>query len=420
MLIATQAITNNNPVSLLDYLSVRQASLKLIEPLSVEDCALQAQDFVSPAKWHLAHTSWFFETFILMNTLPGYQPFNDAFQMLFNSYYNGIGEQFSRPKRHLLSRPSLGEVLKYRQHVDDAMMGLSQTVMDKNKEFIQLGLHHEQQHQELLLMDLKYCFFQNPLFPSYSTQPQPESKKLSPIKFVPFLGGLKNMGVLENIEFKFDNETPRHSVFLQDFSLSNRLVSNGEYLKFIEEGGYQEPSFWLSDGWSDLQKNDSKHNPLYWLRIKDNWFEFTLYGLVPLNLNQPVSHLNFYEASAYAQSVNCRLPTEAEWEVAANNQTIPSISGSNSLHSLGVDDQRPLAQLFGECWQWTQSAYQPYPGFKAPPGAVGEYNGKFMCNQMVLRGGCRLTSQGHIRASYRNFFYPQDKWPMTGLRLAKD
>ena len=421
MLIATQAITNNSPISqILDYLTVRQASLKLIEPLSVEDCALQAEDFVSPAKWHLAHTSWFFETFILMNTLPDYQPFNDAFQMLFNSYYNGIGEQFSRPKRHLLSRPSLGEVLKYRQHVDDAIMGLSQTVIDKNKEFIQLGLHHEQQHQELLLMDLKFCFFQNPLFPSYSALPLPETKNLPPINFVSFSGGLKNIGALEDDAFYFDNETPHHSVFMQKFSLSDRLVSNGEYLKFIEDGGYHDASLWLSDGWSELQKSDSKHNPLYWLKLNDKWFEFTLNGLAPLNLDQPVSHLSFYEACAYAQSVDCRLPTEAEWEVAAKNQTIPLNSNSDFFHSLGVDDQFPLKQLFGECWQWTQSAYQPYPGFKAPPGAVGEYNGKFMCNQMVLRGGCRLTPPQHIRASYRNFFYPKDQWPMTGLRLAKD
>ena len=422
MSIANQAITDAclESQSLLDYSAVRQASIKLIEPLTPEDCALQAEAFVSPAKWHLAHTSWFFETFILMNTIPEYQPFNDDFQVLFNSYYNGIGEQFSRPKRHLLSRPSLDEVLAYRQHIDDAMIGLSEDHREKNKDFIQLGLHHEQQHQELLLMDLKYCFFQNPLFPKYLAKTKHDPAPLSPIKFVSFSGGLKKIGALPNTEFSFDNESPHHTVFLQDFSLSNRLVSNGEYLKFIEDGGYQEPSFWLSDGWSHLQNKESKKNPLYWYKKNGQWFEFTLHGLVPLNLNEPVSHLNFYEASAYAQSVGCRLPSESEWEVAALNQKSLLPLDINGFHSLGADDQVPLMQLYGECWQWTQSAYQPYPGFKAPQGAVGEYNGKFMCNQMVLRGGCRLTPQKHIRASYRNFFYPQDQWPMTGLRLAKD
>jgi len=355
-----------------------------------------------------------------MKSQPNYEPFNDAFQVLFNSYYNGIGEQFPRPKRHLLSRPSLEDVLKYRQHVDGAMTLLSPKDLQTQKDFIQLGLHHEQQHQELLLMDLKYSFFQNPLHPAYSIKPIKNAPALGPIKFVPFSGGIKTMGVSDTNGFCFDNETPKHTIFLQDFALSNRLVSNAEYLKFIEGGGYEEPSYWLSDGWSHLQNSGASPHPLYWVNKNDQWFEFTLHGLVPLDLEKPVSHLSFYEANAYAQFVDCRLPSEAEWEVAANHQAIPLTPTSSCFHSFGRDKQFPLMQLFGECWQWTQSAYQPYPGFKAPKGAVGEYNGKFMCNQMVLRGGCRLTPENHIRNSYRNFFYPQDQWPMTGLRLAKD
>ena len=423
MPIATQAITGDDKLSSLklDYLLVRQASNKLIENLSAEDCSLQADAFVSPAKWHLAHTTWFFETFILLNSVPGYQAFNSAFQVLFNSYYNGIGEQFSRPKRHLLSRPSLSEVLEYRTHVDSAMMALPQSQCLLLEDVIQLGLHHEQQHQELLLMDIKYSFFQNPLFPAVSKKSNwSNAPSVKPIKFISYAGGLKKIGLGNESEFGYDNETPAHQVLLQDYALADRLVSNGEYLEFIQSGGYEEPSFWLSDGWSELQKPSSKKLPLYWQRINKQYFEYTLHELKPLDPNRPVCHINFYEANAYAQWAGCRLPTEAEWEVAAQGQAIPKTSKEGLWHGCGHDAQSPLSQLYSECWQWTQSAYQQYPGFKVAEGAVGEYNGKFMCNQMVLRGGCRLTAEGHIRSSYRNFFYPQDQWPMTGLRLAKD
>ncbi|MEH6344617.1 MAG: ergothioneine biosynthesis protein EgtB [Bermanella sp.] len=423
MPIATQAITGDDKLSSLnlDYLLVRQTSKTLIENLSAEDCSLQAEAFVSPAKWHLAHTTWFFETFILLNSVTGYQAFNSAFQVLFNSYYNGIGEQFPRPKRHLLSRPSLNEVLKYRAHVDSAMMALSLSQQELLKDLIQLGLHHEQQHQELLLMDIKYSFFQNPIFPVMSDKPNwTNIESVGSMKFIPYSGGLKKIGAGSENEFCFDNETPAHQVFLENHALADRLVNNGEYLKFVESGGYEEPSFWLSDGWSELQKPACKKLPLYWQVIEGKWFEYTLHGLKPLDLNGPVCHINFYEANAYAQWAGCRLPTEAEWEVAAQSQAIPETREVGLWHAYGLDDQAPLSQLYSECWQWTQSAYQPYPGFKAPVGAVGEYNGKFMCNQMVLRGGCRLTPKQHIRSSYRNFFYPQDQWPMAGLRLAKD
>ncbi len=394
---------------LLAYQTIRQYSEQLIANLSAEDCALQAADFVSPAKWHLAHTSWFFETFILLNA--NYVVFNDHFQVLFNSYYNGIGEQFPRPQRHLLSRPSLKDVLAYRRHVDAAMHALQGDVLAEKAELITLGLNHEQQHQELLLMDTKYNFFQNPLYPTLLPgHEMAYSNSNEAMNFVAFTGGIKTIGASVQDGFCFDNETPQHNQYLADFQLSNRLVTNGEYLKFVQEGGYDEASLWLSDGWSILQKSRQGsanksckvQAPLYWVQKEGQWLEFSLRGLIPMDPHQPVRHLNFYEASAYAAWANCRLPSEAEWEAAA------------------VQGHVDLLQMFDVCWQWTQSAYAPYPGFKTAQGAVGEYNGKFMCNQMVLRGGCGLTPKGHVRASYRNFFYPQDQWPMTGLRLAKD
>ena len=393
---------------LLAYQQVRQASETLIAQLSAEDCALQAADFVSPPKWHLAHTTWFFETFILLPATPSYEAYDSRFQVLFNSYYNGVGEQFSRPQRHLLSRPSLEQVLAYRQHVDRAICALPTHELHGQADLINLGLHHEQQHQELLLMDTKYNFFQNPLYPAVlSSDEFPYGQRSAEMAFVSFAGGLQTIGANGHDEFCFDNETPPHRCYLPDFQLAERLVSNGEYLQFIQDGGYDEPSLWLSDGWSALQQDraqakPSLKTPLYWVQQEGRWYEFGLHGLTPMDPNRPVCHLSFYEASAYAQWAACRLPSEAEWEVAAR-QALAS-----------------MTQMFDVCWQWTQSAYAPYPGFKVAAGAVGEYNGKFMCNQMVLRGGCALTPKGHVRASYRNFFYPKDRWPMSGLRLARD
>mgnify|MGYP005992463567 CR=1 FL=1 len=408
------------------YQSTRSHSLSLIEHLTAEDCSLQAAPFVSPAKWHLAHTTWFFETFILMPHVSGYEPFHPDFQVLFNSYYNGIGEQFSRPKRHLLSRPALHQVLDYRAHIDQKMaqfiesqIGTDETSMQS---LITLGIHHEQQHQELLLMDLKYCFFQNPLFPSYYPDSKTESlhessPSIRPIEFISFAGGLSKLGVgADEAGFHFDNETPAHDVYLQDYQLANRLVSNGEFLQFMEEGGYDHADLWLSDGWAWLanvkkeaavqQKSEqppqTKMAPCYWIQKQGQWFEFTLNGLIPLDLYAPVKHVNFYEAMAYAQWSGCRLATEAEWERGV------------------LEKPSQIMQVHDHVWQWTQSAYQPYPGFKKPDGAVGEYNGKFMCNQMVLRGGCEFTPDGHARISYRNFFYPEDQWVMAGIRLAKN
>jgi ergothioneine biosynthesis protein EgtB len=400
---------------LLAYQAVRSKSTSLITHLSAEDCSLQASDFVSPAKWHLAHTTWFFETFILLPNLNGYKAYHPHFQALFNSYYNAVSEQFSRPKRHLLSRPSLEIVLEYRKHVDIAMAALLETNSKKVDALILLGIHHEQQHQELLLMDLKYCFFQNPLYPSYSLkgddsherskQTASQDSHISPIQFISFKSTLTEIGTqFEKQIFCFDNETPQHQAYVQPYELANRLVTNGEFLQFIESGGYQDAALWLSDGWTWLsgENKSEKNSPLYWLKKHGQWFEFGLNGLQPLNLYKPVTHVNFYEAYAYAQWAECRLPSEFEWEHAIKQQ--------------GGD----FTQIKDQAWQWTQSAYQPYPKFKKPSGAVGEYNGKFMCNQMVLRGGCQLTSDNHARLTYRNFFYPQDQWPMTGIRLAND
>ena len=388
------------------YQQVRQYSEHLISPLSAEDCALQGADFVSPVKWHLAHTTWFFETFLLLEHIDGYQPFHPQYQHLFNSYYNGIGEQFARPKRHLLSRPSLQEVLAYRKHVDDHILKFSQADQTQYRALIELGLNHEQQHQELILMDLKYNFFQNPLYPVYGL---PKTDAPAPLVrhsgFENFAGGLFEIGNSAT-SFCFDNETPCHQTFLKPYQLSRSLVSNEEYLEFVNAGGYEQAMLWLSDGWAWLKTANILH-PLYWVKQGDDWFEYSLQGLKPLNKNQAVNHISFYEAHAFAQWKGCRLPTEAEWEVAAQQ-------------SLFGPHQTSLAHMFEHNWQWTQSAYQPYPGFKAPEGAVGEYNGKFMCNQMVLRGGCDLTPAHHSRITYRNFFYPQDRWPKTGIRLAKD
>jgi ergothioneine biosynthesis protein EgtB len=395
------------------YQLIRAKSTSLIADLSPEDCSLQASDFVSPAKWHLAHTTWFFETFILLPNVLGYQVFHPDFQVLFNSYYNGVGEQFSRPKRHLLSRPSLQKVLEYRQFVDVAIKKMLVNSSKKIETLILLGLHHEQQHQELLLMDLKYCFFQNPLYPRYvpgismpEKRPQALSQERhdSPIKFISFESTLTDVGTqFDEQDFCFDNETPQHQAYVQPYQLADRLVTNGEYLQFIESDGYQDASLWLSDGWAWLRgKNTEKLAPLYWVKKQDQWFEFGLHGLQLLDLSKPVIHVNFYEAYAYAQWAGGRLPTEFEWEHAIKHQV------------------QNFTQIQDQAWQWTQSAYQPYPGFIKPQGAVGEYNGKFMCNQMVLRGGSQLTPKAHARFTYRNFFYPQDQWPMTGIRLALD
>lgn len=404
------------------FQSIRQHSLTLIENLSAEDCQLQAMDDASPMKWHLAHTTWFFETFLLSKYLPNYTLFDEQFKVLFNSYYNGIGEQFKRANRGSLSRPSLEEVLRYRAYVDNALnellkLGTNQTLCN----IIELGLNHEQQHQELMLMDIKYNFSVNPSFPAYSQAPSYSpmiSDSLGTLKFTEFSQSITNIGANAKYGFSYDNEQPKHQALIHAFSFANRLVTNREYLHFIEAGGYKTPSFWLSDGWANINTEQLSH-PLYWHYIDGRWFEFTLYGLQPLNFDAPVSHVSYFEAAAYANFVNARLPTEFEWEYVAQQQAL--IQRQNDLLTPSAcKNLDVISQLSDTCWQWTNSAYLPYPGFKPFSGAAGEYNGKFMNNQMVLRGGCVFTPKDHLRQTYRNFFYPHQAWMCSGIRLAKD
>jgi ergothioneine biosynthesis protein EgtB len=419
------------------YRSIRGRSIYACESLELEDFGLQGAAFSSPPKWHLAHTSWFFETFILKPYLPDYEFFHPFYALLFNSYYNEIGEQYSRPQRGLLSRPTVKEVMAYRQYIDSAMIQLlTQVVLDESIRGIiiqrtKLGLEHEKQHQELFFTDLKYSFSLNPLYPAYTsdetilTSQQEHESKQSSIQWVDYLGGLVEMGIDQDSEyFSFDNESPIHKVFLEPFTLASRLVTNGEYQAFIDDGGYLKSQYWLSDGWAAVQRNNWAH-PLYWRNVGGSNMEFTLYGLQTRQENLPVCHVSGYEADAYANWANERLPTEAEWEFAAKQQTT-DIKGVKShtltrFHPATSEPEKghTLTQLYDSCWQWTSSAYRPYPGFKVSEGAIGEYNGKFMCNQWILRGGSCVTSANHLRPSYRNFFYPEDRWQFSGIRLAK-
>lgn len=413
---------------LIAYQQVRQATIDLTIGLSAEDMNLQSMPETSPAKWHLAHTSWFFETFLLAEHLPGYQPLNADYTHLFNSYYNGVGEQFPRPRRNLLSRPDVKEILAYRQHVDKHMLNwlqsLSHTEIQTLGELVILGLNHEQQHQELLLTDIQHCFSFNPLAPVIA-KPIDQHEQPGPLLWHTFPGGIINLGQTNHTEqrgFAFDNETPRHQYLLQTWALANRPVTNSEYLAFIEAGGYQQPDHWHSDGWSWLQAQ-SIAAPLYWFQNGSDWYRHTLAGKLPLDKHAPLCHISWYEASAYASWAGCRLPTEAEWEHAANtcNDTIGQFSDDQQWQPvLSKPPDQTLHGMFGSIWEWTSSSYSHYPGFKQPVGALGEYNGKFMANQYVLRGGSCATPRGHIRASYRNFFYPQDRWQFSGIRLARD
>jgi ergothioneine biosynthesis protein EgtB len=377
------------------YAAVRAYSEALAAPLSAEDCVIQSMPDASPVKWHLAHTSWFFETVILARQ-PGYKPFDPRFAFLFNSYYEALGPRHPRPRRGLLTRPSLDEVLAYRAHVDAAML---QVCGDESlRDAITLGLNHEQQHQELILTDIKHAFFSNPLLPAYRAL-APVARAARPADSLSIPGGVSLIGH-DGSGFAFDNERPRHQILLQPFRIASRPVSNGEYQAFIADGGYRRPEFWLSDGWARVQE-EQWEAPLYWLKdddgsAKENSFVFTLAGVQPLNPHAPAEHVSFYEAAAYAAWAGARLPTEFEWEVAA-----------------------PLF-AHGDVWEWTRSSYDPYPGFKAFEGVAAEYNGKFMVGQMVLRGGSVATPPGHIRTTYRNFFPPQARWQFSGIRLAED
>ena len=406
------------PESLLDrFSSVRTRSVALAAPLSEADCQLQSMADASPTKWHLAHTTWFFETFVLKAHVPGYKGFQSGYEFLFNSYYNAVGEQYARAARGLISRPSMDEVLAYRERVDAAVLGfLDSGVDDAVCELIELGLNHEQQHQELLLTDIKHAFSRNPLWPAYESGAPLTPSEERALDWIAYDETIQSVGA-EAHGFAYDNERPRHRALIPASALASRLVTNAEYLQFIEDGGYHDASLWLSDGWATVQAQRWSA-PIYW-RL-DRGEEFSLRGGVAIDPHAAVTHLSYYEADAFARWAGARLPTEFEWERAAGGM-VPSgnFLDAGRLHPGGADDAS-LSQLFGDCWEWTQSAYSPYPGFEIADGAVGEYNGKFMCNQYVLRGGSCVSSADHLRASYRNFFYPQARWQFSGIRLAKD
>jgi ergothioneine biosynthesis protein EgtB len=414
------------PASLVGrYTSVRASTEGLCAPLSAEDAALQSMPDASPAKWHLAHTSWFFETFVLRPGMAGYRVFDPGYEMLFNSYYRSVGEPYPRPRRGLLSRPSLEEVLRYRRHVDQAMGELlSAAGRPERGELlgvVELGLQHEQQHQELLLTDVKHLLYQNPLRPAYrSAGGAPAvSGAARRLDFVGFPGGFAAIGHA-GPGFAFDNEGPRHRRWLEPFALATRLVTNGEWMAFIADRGYERPELWLSDGF-DAVTGGGWRAPLYWERDGQGFAHFTLEGMQPLRPEEPVCHVSAYEADAFARWAGVRLPGEDEWEVGAADRPVAgNFVESARLGPAAAGPAEPPAQLFGDVWEWTRSPYAAYPGYAPPPGALGEYNGKFMCNQLVLRGGSCATPRSHLRASYRNFFPPGARWQFSGVRLARD
>jgi len=398
------------------YQQVRKVSELLCQPLVIEDYGIQSMPDVSPPKWHLAHTTWFFETFVLLPHLPNYSVFHPKFGYLFNSYYEAVGERHPRPQRGLLSRPTIEEVYRYRAYVDEAMCSL--LTHPDLEPLIRLGLHHEQQHQELLLTDIKHIFAVNPLRPAYQPDlPLSPSVTSSQEQWLDYPGGLYAIGH-DQPEFAFDNESPRHQVYLQDYWLAARLVTNGEYLEFVQNGGYSKPEYWLSEGWATI-RSQQWQAPLYWEQIDGAWWAMTLGGMRLVNPDEPVCHVSFYEADAYARWAGKRLPTEAEWEVAAAQVPLQgNFLETGQLHPRpAIGSTRP-DQIFGDVWEWTQSSYLPYPRYQPAAGAVGEYNGKFMCNQMVLRGGSCATAQSHIRPSYRNFFPASTRWQFSGIRLS--
>jgi ergothioneine biosynthesis protein EgtB len=408
---------------LVRYLEIRRTTEQLCRPLAIEDHVLQAMPDVSPTKWHLAHVSWFFETFLLTPHLPGYEPLDRAYTFLFNSYYNAVGPQFSRPARGHLSRPTVADVFAYRAWVDRGMERLLASMDGERTSaaaaLVELGLNHEQQHQELILTDIKYNLAVNPLHPAYHATALPRGTATAPLDWRELRGGLVPIGY-DGAGFAFDNEGPRHTVYLRPFRLADRLTTNGEYLEFIDAGGYRTPDTWLSEGWRTVQERGWQA-PLYWERRDGSWLTQTLSGFLPLDLHAPVTHVSYYEADAYTRWRGARLPTEPEWEHAATNVPIGgNLQERGIFHPLPATADEPLTQMFGDVWEWTQSAYAPYPGYRAVPGAVGEYNGKFMVSQLVLRGGSCVTPASHIRASYRNFFPPDARWQFSGIRLAED
>jgi ergothioneine biosynthesis protein EgtB len=411
---ATQTLSSRSNELLAHYRAVRRLSLDIASPLSDADATIQPMPDASPAKWHLAHTTWFFETFVLRDHVRGYEPFDPRWAYIFNSYYDGGGERHPRPRRGMLSRPSLDEVLAYRAKVDKAIQ--TAELPGEALGLLEIGINHEQQHQELMLMDMLATFAENPLLPAaWESDGSAPAPLPGPIAWIEGKRGLVEIGH-DGSGFAFDCEGPRHRVWLEPHAFADRLVTNGEWIVFIEDGGYERPELWLADGWAWVQEN-GVIAPHYWRRGEEGWHRFGLDGPKPPSLAEPVCHISYYEADAYARWAGERLPTEAEWEAAAAGQ---DPHGGNQLDEAGPVRPRGGGGLLGDAWQWTASAYLPYPGFTPAKGTVGEYNGKFMCNQFVLRGGSCATPRGHMRASYRNFFYPQQRWMFSGLRLARD
>jgi len=417
------------------FRTVRQRTLDLCKPLTPEDMMVQSCAEASPAKWHLAHTAWFFESFILKEFLPGYKLFNPDFPWLFNSYYRTFAQFPEKRLRSSFSRPGLDEVLGYRQHVDEGIERLLEAGAEAEVlKRIELGANHEEQHQELLLTDILHAFYTNPLRPAYLNKAgQPGNEEMRTLnsqvqgpgypakRFVKFEGGLVDVG-FSGDGFCYDNELPRHRVFLEPFAIGDRLVTNGEFAEFIADGGYRQPELWLSAGWDALEQNGWRA-PLYWNDVDGNWQLFTMHGEIQLGdaIDAPVSHVSYFEADAYARWAGMRLPTEAEWEVAAEGRAIEgNLLDSGELRPSGVAGAgAELKQMWGDCWEWTASAYLGYPGFEPLAGSLGEYNGKFMSGQMVLRGGSCATPKAHIRSSYRNFFQPETRWQFSGIRLVE-
>lgn len=409
------------------FARVRSQTIALCDPLSPEDMVVQAEACASPSKWHLAHTTWFFETFVLAGREPGFSRYRDEFNVLFNSYYHTVGKQFARPRRGVLTRPGLGEVMAYRDTIDERVRRFLATCDGQTyaevAPIIELGLEHERQHQELLLTDVKLLLCANPLRPAYRQRAVDDPPGVAGrMEWVGFDGGVREIGH-DGQGFSYDNERPRHRRFVEGFELASRPVTNGEFLDFVEDGGYASPLLWLDEGWRAVREGGWTH-PLYWNRDGDGWVEYTLAGQRTLDPDRPACHLSFFEAEAYARWAGARLPTEAEWEVAAEGLPVcGNFVESGVLHPRAADlDDAGSApvQMFGDVWEWTRSAHEPYPGYRPPAGAIGEYNGKFMCGTFVLRGGSCATAGDHVRATYRNFFEPGARWQFSGLRLARD
>ncbi|MBO6535241.1 MAG: ergothioneine biosynthesis protein EgtB [Balneolaceae bacterium] len=405
------------------FQSIRAFTHYLVEPLETEDFVIQPMESASPAKWHLAHTSWFFETFVLGKFDASFESMHPQYAYFFNSYYLQTGVPFTRAKRGLLSRPTVSEVFEYREYVNEQVQSFIENC-DENTwteaaKVVEIGNHHEQQHQELILTDLKYLLAQNPLLPTYKERELRESAPTNPLTWIPFDEGIVEIGNSGD-EFTYDNEHPQHKTFVQQFELANRLITNGEYLEFMDDGGYERSELWLDEGWSTVQQVQWKA-PLYWFKRDGEWMNFTLSGARKVENEEPVTHVSYFEADAFARWKGCRLPTEQEWEHACGDLEISgNFVDDDHFHPTATPNApNALTQMYGDVWEWTMSSYSPYPNYKPLPGALGEYNGKFMANQYVLRGGSCATSKSHIRKTYRNFFHANARWQFSGIRLAR-